>query len=87
MEGEKIIIIKKVPDSGVFADLDSRLKKINSNGVEFIVFKVGTDIICHLQSDSKDREQIIRRAGDGVPVYLLVLSPEYDEYCIYLVKN
>lgn len=87
MEGEKKIIIKKVPDSGVFADLDSRLKKINSNGVEFIVFKVRADIVDHLKSDLKDREQIIRRAGDGVPVYLLALSPEYDGYHIYLVKN
>ncbi len=86
MEGDKKVIIKKVPDSGVFADLDSRLKKINSSGVEFIIFKVGIDIVNHLKNDVKDREQIVRRVGDGVPVYLLTLSDEYTKYSIYIVQ-
>ncbi|AZZ94055.1 phosphoribosyltransferase [Hahella sp. KA22] len=87
MERNKKIIIKKVPDSGMFADLDSRLKKINCSGVECIVFKVSSEIIDHLKCDFKDRDQIVRRAGDGVPVYLLELNNEYKDYYIYLVQK
>ena len=87
MDGSLKIVIKRVPSGGTFGDLDSRLKKLNSNGVEFIVFKVDADIINHLEGDSKDRDQVVNRVGEGVDVYLLSLDTDFAEYKIYKVTR
>lgn len=71
MSVHKNIIVKKIPADGTFGDIDSKLKTINSNDISIIAFKVGIDIIVHLKSDSKDREQILNRINEDANFYLL----------------
>ncbi len=86
MAMDKKIVIKKISGYS-FQSLIARLKKIkNTNDIEYIVFKVDKAIKRHLEEDSKDRDQILKRA-QGVDVFLLISKKNFSKALFRINTN
>lgn len=86
MTTNKKIIIKKI-SGGVVQSLIARLKRIKiTSDIESIVFKVDKTIKEHLETDLRDREQILIRAN-GVDVYLLTLNRNFSQSLFHINKE